>query len=62
MDITLHEIKIRELAEGYQDFSATEEGIVGYGGRLNVLIKLHFTECSPESHERLTVSPARACT
>lgn len=36
MDITLHEIKIRELAEGYQDLSVTEEGIVGYGGRLNI--------------------------
>ena len=36
MEITLHEIKIRELAEGYQDLSASEEGIVGYGGRLNI--------------------------
>ena len=36
MEITLHEIKIRELAEGYQDLSAAEEGIVGYGGRLNI--------------------------
>jgi hypothetical protein len=36
MKITLHEIKIRELAEGYQDLSAAEEGIVGYGGRLNI--------------------------
>ena len=36
MEITLHEINIRELAEGYQDLSAAEEGIVGYGGRLNI--------------------------
>lgn len=36
MEITLHEIKIRELAEGYQDLSAAEEGIVGYSGRLNI--------------------------
>lgn len=36
MEITLHEIKVRELAEGYQDLSASEEGIVGYGGRLNI--------------------------
>lgn len=36
MEITLHEIKIRELAEGYQDLSASEEGIVGYSGRLNI--------------------------
>ena len=36
MEITLHEIKIRELAEDYQDLSASEEGITGYGGRLNI--------------------------
>ena len=36
MEITLHQIKIRELAEGYQDLSVTEEGIVGFGGRLNI--------------------------
>lgn len=36
MEITLHQIKIRELAEGYQDLSITEEGIVGFGGRLNI--------------------------
>ena len=36
MEITLREIRIRELAEGYQDLSASEEGIIGYGGRLNI--------------------------
>ena len=36
MKITLHEIKIRDLAEGYEDLSIQEEGIVGYGGRLNI--------------------------
>lgn len=36
MKITLHEIKIRDLAAGYQDLSVAEEGIVGYGGRLNI--------------------------
>lgn len=36
MKITLHEIKIRDLCAGYEDLSITEEGIVGYGGRLNI--------------------------
>ena len=36
MDITLHEIKIRELCADYQDLSAQEEGVTGYGGRLNI--------------------------
>ena len=36
MHIELHEITIRELAEGYQDLSVFEEGITGYGGRLNI--------------------------
>ena len=36
MNIELHEITIRELAEGYQDLSMLEEGITGYGGRLNI--------------------------
>ena len=32
MKIELHQIKIRELAEDYQDLSIQEEGITGYGG------------------------------
>ncbi len=36
MDITLHQITIRELAADYKDLSMQEEGIVGYGGRLNI--------------------------
>ena len=36
MDITLHSIPIRELCAGYNDLSIQEEGIVGYGGRLNI--------------------------
>lgn len=36
MKITLHQIKIRELCSGYLDLSSTEEGIVGYNGRLNI--------------------------
>lgn len=36
MKIELHQIKIRELCESYQDLSIQEEGIVGYGGRLNI--------------------------
>ena len=34
MKIDLHEITVREVAEGYVD--NTEEGVVGYGGRLNI--------------------------
>jgi len=34
MNIELHEITVREVAEGYVDNS--EEGVVGYGGRLNI--------------------------
>lgn len=34
MKIELHEITIREVAEGYIDNA--EEGVVGYGGRLNI--------------------------
>src|SRR5690606_3377783 len=34
MDIVLHEISIREVAEGYVDNE--EEGVIGYGGRLNI--------------------------
>ena len=36
MKIELHQIKIRELAEQYEDLSIQEEGITGYGGRLNI--------------------------
>ena len=34
MDIKLHEIAIRDLVEGYRD--SQEEGVVAYGGRLDV--------------------------
>ena len=34
MKIELHEITVRELAEGYKD--CQEEGVFGYGGRLNI--------------------------
>ena len=34
MNIELHEISIREVAEGYVDNE--EEGVIGYGGRLNI--------------------------
>lgn len=36
MKIELNQVTIRELVEDYADNSATEEGIVGYGGRLNI--------------------------
>ena len=36
MKIELHQIKIRELCESYQDLSILEEGITGYRGRLNI--------------------------
>ena len=36
MKIELHEVRVRELCEGYNDLSIQEEGIVGYGGRLNI--------------------------
>lgn len=36
MKIELTQVTIGELAEGYLDNSSTEEGIVGYGGRLNI--------------------------
>ena len=36
MRIDLTQVTIGELVEGYADNSATEEGIVGYGGRLNI--------------------------
>ena len=34
MKIELKKIKIRELVEGYKD--SNEEGVVGWGGRLNI--------------------------
>ena len=34
MKIELHEISIRKIFEGYRD--SQEEGVVGYGGRLNI--------------------------
>ena len=34
MKIELHEILVRDLAEGFVDNH--EEGVVGYGGRLNI--------------------------
>ena len=34
MKIELHEITVRELAEGYKDNA--EEGVIGYGGRLDI--------------------------
>ena len=36
MKIDLHEITIRELCASYEDLSIQEEGITGYGGRLNI--------------------------
>ena len=36
MKIELTTVTIRELVEGYADNSITEEGIVGYSGRLNI--------------------------
>lgn len=36
MNIKLKPIKVRELCESYNDLSIQEEGIVGYGGRLNI--------------------------
>lgn len=36
MKIELHQIRVRELCAGYEDLSIQEEGIVGYGGRLNI--------------------------
>ena len=34
MKIDLHKIKIREVIDGYKD--SAEEGVVAYGGRLDV--------------------------
>ena len=34
MKIELKEITVRELVEGYQDNA--EQGVVGYGGRLDI--------------------------
>ena len=36
MNIKLKPIKVRELCASYKDLSVQEEGIVGYGGRLNI--------------------------
>ena len=36
MKIELHQIKVRELCASYDDRSIQEEGITGYGGRLNI--------------------------
>lgn len=36
MKIELHQISIRELCADYKDLSLQEEGIVGFGGRLNI--------------------------
>ena len=36
MNIKLKPIKVRELCESYNDLSIQEEGIVGYGGKLNI--------------------------
>lgn len=34
MKIELHEIKIRDIVYGYED--SRENGVVGYGGKLNI--------------------------
>ena len=36
MKIELHQIQIRDLCTDYQDLSMQEEGITGYGGKLNI--------------------------
>ena len=36
MKIDLQEIRVRELCANYNDLSIQEEGITGYGGRLNI--------------------------
>ena len=36
MKIELHQIKVRELCASYEDLSIQEEGITGYGGKLNI--------------------------
>ena len=34
MEITLHTIKIRDIVDGFEDNE--EDGVVGYGGLLNI--------------------------
>ena len=34
MKIDLHRIKVRDVVDGYTDNN--EEGVVGYGGKLNI--------------------------
>ena len=36
MRIKLHEIPVREVVDGYLD--SAENGVVGYGGHLNIYI------------------------
>ena len=36
MKIDLVPITVRELCASYEDLSVSEEGITGYGGRLNI--------------------------
>lgn len=34
MKITLHQIKIKDIVNGYKDNA--EEGVIGYNGKLNI--------------------------
>lgn len=58
MRIVLHEIKIREIIDGYVD--SQENGVVGYGGRLNIrpafqrefVYKEKATKCSDRNSRK----------
>ena len=49
----LHEIRVRELCADYNDLNIQEEGIVGYGGRLNIRPKYQREFVYDEKHLNL---------
>ena len=57
MKIELHEITIRELVEGFKDDD--EEGVVGYGGRLDIRPKYQRNFVYSEKDERAVIKTIR---
>lgn len=57
MKIELHEVTIRELVEGFKDND--EEGVVGYGGRLDIRPKYQRNFVYSTDDERRVISTIR---
>lgn len=57
MNVELHKITVRELVDGFKD--SQEEGVVGYGGRLDIRPKYQRNFVYNEEQERAVIKTLR---